>query len=105
MKQRDPLTVFILSILTCGIYSWYWLVKTKGEMNRLGANVPTAWIWLIPFVGSIWWLWKYSEGVEIVTKEKVSAILSFVLMFCISIIGQAILQNSYNQIDATYKAE
>jgi len=50
-------------------------------------------------------LWKYSEGVEIVTKEKVSAILSFVLMFCISIIGQAILQNSYNQIDATYKAE
>lgn len=54
MKNRNPLLVFLLSILTGGIYSWYWLVKTKGEMNKLGEKIPTAWIWLIPIIGNFW---------------------------------------------------
>jgi len=100
MKQRSPIAVFLLSLVTGGIYSWYWAVKTKGEMNNLGEKIPTAWIWLIPMVGSIWWLWKYSEGVEHVTNEKVSGVLAFVLLFLLGNIGQAIIQDSFNKIVA-----
>jgi hypothetical protein len=86
----------LLPIVTLGIYSWYWEVKTKGEMNKLGEKIPTAWIWLIPFVGYLWWAWKYSEGVGHVTKDKAPAILVFLLMFFTGSIGDAIIQYYFN---------
>ena len=85
MKQRSPIAVFLLGLITFGLYSWYWLVKTKGEMNKLGETIPTAWVWLIPFV-SIWWMWKYSEGVEHVTGEKLGGVLTFVILYLLGII-------------------
>lgn len=124
MKHRKILIVFILYFVTFGIYSWYWNVKTKDEMNKLGACIPTAWIWLIPIVGAIWWEWKYCQGVESVTKGTFSAVLVFLLRIFLwfglagcnikgsffpgfinySILGCiacAILQNSFNSISLT----
>jgi len=92
-------------MVTGGIYSWYWLVKTKTEMNNLGEKIPTAWIWLIPFVGTIWWMWKYAEGVEHVTHNKVSGVLAFILLFCLGTIGEAILQNYFNEDVAVVAAQ
>ena len=43
MKHRSPIAVFLLPLITFGIYSIYWKVKTKGEMNEKGAQIPTAW--------------------------------------------------------------
>jgi hypothetical protein len=100
MKQRNPIAVFLLPFITLGIYSWYWAVKTKGEMNALGEKIPTAWIWLIPIVGTIWWFWEYSKGVEHVTNEKISSILAFVVMWLLGPIGQAIIQDSFNKVAA-----
>jgi hypothetical protein len=98
MKQRSPIAVFIFPIITLGIYSWYWLVKTKGEMNKLGEKIPTAWLWLIPLVGWFWWYWEYSKGVEHVTGEKIKWILAFVLLLILGNIGQAIIQDSFNKV-------
>ncbi len=98
MKKRDPWAVLLLPFITLGIYSWYWEVKTKGEMNKLGQKVPTAWLWLIPFVGYLWWAWKYSEGVGNVTKEKAPGILVFLLMIFTGSIGDAIIQHYFNQL-------
>jgi len=96
LTKRSPIAVFFLPFVTLGIYAWYWEIKTKGELNRSGAeHIPTAWIWLIPIVGSIWWLWKYSKGVEQVTG-KYSAALTFVLLFLLGIIGMAIVQDAFN---------
>jgi hypothetical protein len=100
MKHRNPIVVFLLPIITLGIYSWYWSVKTKGEMNKLGEKIPTAWIWLIPVIGYIWWLWEYSKGVEHVTNEKINSVLAFVVLFLLSTIGQAIIQDSFNKISS-----
>ena len=97
MKQRNPFAVFILPALTLGVYGIVWAVKTKNEMNRLGAQIPTAWLIIIPFV-SIYWLWKYSEGVEKVTSEKLSTPLAFVLEFLLGSIGNAILQSEFNKV-------
>jgi hypothetical protein len=100
MKQRSPIAVFLLPFITLGIYSWYWAVKTKGEMNALGEKIPTAWVWLIPIVGFIWWYWEYSKGVEHVTNEKISSILAFIVLWLLSSIGQAIIQDSFNKVSA-----
>ena len=41
MTKRSPLTVFLLALVTIGIYSWYWSVKTKTELNQRGGAIPT----------------------------------------------------------------
>ena len=99
MKQRSPIAVFFLSLITFGIYSIVWSVKTKNEMNKLGSEIPTAWLIIIPFV-SLYWYWKYSEGVEKVTNGSISTVLSFVLLILLGIIGMAVLQNDFNKINA-----
>lgn len=96
MKQRSPIAVFLLPFVTFGIYSIVWQVKTKNEMNNLGATIPTAWLLIVPFV-NIYWLWKYSEGVEKVTNAAITGVLAFVLQFLLGSIGSAILQNEFNK--------
>lgn len=97
MEKRSPVGVFVLSLVTLGIYSIYWLVKTKGELNQRGASIPTAWLIIVPFV-NIWWMWKYAEGVGIATNEKPSGILSFILLWLLGAIGMAIIQDSFNKV-------
>ncbi len=98
MKNRNPILVFVYGLITFGIYSLVWAVKTKGEMNQLGEKIPTAWIILIPLVGPIWFYWAYSQGVGHITQEKMSAILAFILLFLLGAIGEAIIQDSFNNI-------
>ncbi len=100
MKQRSPIAVFLLPFITFGIYSLYWMVKTKGEMNEKGSKIPTAWLIIVPFV-NIWWMWKYGEGVGEVTNEKMSGVIAFILMLLLGNIGQAIIQDSFNKVAGT----
>lgn len=99
MTPRSPIAVFAYSILTLGIYQWYWLVKTKGELNRSQAKVtiPTAFVWLIPIVGGIWWYWRYAEAVDEVTHSKYSTPVSFLIIWLLSTIGCAIMQYAFNE--------
>ena len=104
MIKRNPIVVFLLTIVTFGLYSWYWLVKTKGELNAANNNdprIPTAWIWLIPVVGTLWWLWKFSEGVGKYTNDKLSNIMAFVVLFLLPFgIGQAVVQDALNKVES-----
>lgn len=97
MKNRNPLMVFLLTLLTGGIYGWYWMVKTKGEMNKLGEKIPTAWIWLIPIIGNFWWLWKYAQGVEHVSKNELNMFLTLLALYLLGPIGMAIVQEAFNR--------
>ncbi|MFC1860030.1 DUF4234 domain-containing protein [Chloroflexota bacterium] len=54
MQHREPVMVFLLSVITFGLYSLFWLVATKDQMNAKGAQIPTAWLIIIPLV-NIWW--------------------------------------------------
>lgn len=96
MKQRSIGSVIILSIVTLGIYSIVLLVKTKGEMNQLGAQIPTALLLIVP-LANLWWMWKYSEGVEKVTNNSMQGIVAFLLLWFLGFIGQAIIQDSFNK--------
>ena len=95
MTKRSVVAVILLTCVTFGIYSIYWFVKTKDEMNARGANIPTAWLMIVP-IASIWWMWKWAGGVEHVTKGKQSQAVAFILVFLLSFIGMAIVQSSLN---------
>ncbi len=99
MKRRSPLGLIVLSIVTFGIYTLVWYVKTKREMNAQGASIPTAWLIIVPFV-SYYWLWKFCVGVEKVTKGGMSAAVAFLLAWLLSVIGMAIIQSSLNKVAA-----
>jgi len=97
MKERSPLAVFVLPFITFGIYSLYWLVATKTEMNRNGTNIPTAWLLIVP-LANIWWYWKFSEGVEEVTHRQMSAGVAFLMLFLLPVIGPAIIQTTLTKV-------
>jgi hypothetical protein len=99
MKHRSPAAVLILSLVTFGIYGIYWEVKTKMELARLGAEIPTAWLLIIP-IANLYWIYKYAVGVEKVSGGKTSAVLVLILMLLLSVVGMAILQSEYNKMAA-----
>jgi hypothetical protein len=89
--------VFILSIITFGIYALVWFVSTKNQMNANGAKIPTAWLIIIPIL-DIYWLWKFCEGVGIVTNKRMDGVIAFLLLAFLSVIGMAIIQDSLNKV-------
>ena len=103
VQQRSPIAVALLPFVTFGIYSWYWYVKVKGELNQSQnqVHIPTAFVWLIPFVGGIWYMWKFSQATEIVTGGKYSTPIAFLLLFVLGTwLGGAILQDAFNNCNA-----
>ena len=96
MTKRSVVGVILLSIVTLGIYSIVWFVKTKGEMVKSGADIPTAWLIIVP-IASIYWMWKWAGGVEHVTRGKQSQVIAFILVFVLGLIGMAIVQSALNQ--------
>lgn len=97
MQKQNPLTVFLLTLVTFGIYGVIWLARTRGEMVRKGADIPTTFLIIVPFV-NYYYLWKWSQGVEHVTNGKMSWIVAFVLEWVLGPIGLAIIQDSFNNV-------
>lgn len=97
MSKRSIAAVVILTLVTFGFYGIYWYVSTKDEMVAQGANVPTGWLVIIP-VASIYWKWKWAQGVEHVSRGKMSAGVAFLMVFLLNLIGMAIVQSTFNEI-------
>ncbi len=97
IKKRNIVAVYLLSFVTLGIYALYWTVKTKGEINSLGADIPTAWLLIIPIANLYWW-WKYCEGFATYVKKDNNNILWFLLQTFVGIIMPAIVQSELNKL-------
>ena len=97
MKKRSPIMVVIYMCITFGIYGLFYFYRTKEEMNALGAGIPSFILIFLP-IANIFWLWKWSCGVEKVTNNAISGALAFVLLFCLSVIGVAIVQSKLNTV-------
>lgn len=98
MQKRNPIAVILLSLVTFGIYGIYWEVVTKGEMVKKGADIPTAWLIIVP-IANLWWAYKYCMGVEKVTNGKMSGVLALVLMLVLSYVGIGIIQDAFNNVE------
>lgn len=97
MKKQNPLNVFLLSLFTFGIYGIVWLARTRGEMVRRGAEIPTTFLIILPFI-NLYYLWKWSQGVEHVTNGKMQWFIAFLLQWVLGSIGSAIIQDSFNTV-------
>ena len=97
IKKRNPAFVIIFSIITFGLYAIYWTVKTKNEINRLGANIPTAWLLIIPIVNLYFW-YKYADGFSTYVKKDNNGILWFLLYLFLSPVAMIIFQIELNKL-------
>ena len=96
MKNRSPVVVVLLSVITLGIYALIWQVQTKNEMNRsYAAGIPTAWLILVPFVGALYFMWKWSEGAEKATGMQQISV--FLLMALVPIVGIPVMASKFNE--------
>jgi len=97
MTKRSPVGLIFLFFVTFGIYNIFWFVETKNEMNRLGANIPSAWMLFVPLV-NFRWFWIYGKGVALITNGAYSPVGSFLLMIFLGPFGNAILQGEFNRL-------
>ena len=97
VKCRSILMVYLLSILTFGIYYLYWAVQTKEEMNSLGANIPTGWLLIIPIANLYWW-YKYCDAFAKFVSKDNNGVLYFIIVIILPIIIPAIVQSGLNEI-------
>lgn len=97
MKKRSIAGVLLLPFITFGIYSLVWLIDTKEEMKRKGADIPSALLLIVP-IGNLIWLWKYSKGVERVTSGHSGAGGTFCLLLFLGPIGMAVAQSGLNKV-------
>ena len=104
-KVRHPVLVYVLNMLTCGIYGIYWFFVTCEDINRgLGRKehnpivdfvlaIVTCGLWWI------WWSWKASESiVELQEKWGVTPKMDAAILFICSFFGfgQIVKQLSMN---------
>ena len=97
LSRRSLIKVYVFGIITLGIYFIFWLIKTKNEMNSLGAEIPTAWLLIIP-IANIYWLYRYAEGFSKIIKKDNNPVLWFILFWLVPIIIPAIVQSELNKI-------
>jgi multisubunit Na+/H+ antiporter MnhG subunit len=101
MKNRGIVGVILLPFVTFGIYTIYWFVSTKEELNQQGAEIPTAWLLIVP-IANIFWMYKYFEGAEKVTNQKVNAVIMLIIsLFITPVISSALCQSAYNNLVAS----
>jgi hypothetical protein len=96
-KNRSIAVVYILGIITLGIYFIYWIVSTKGEIKNMGADIPTAWLLIIP-IANLYFYYKYCEGFAKFVKKDNNGLLYFIVFALIGIIMPAIIQSGLNDV-------
>ena len=96
----------ILSIVTCGIYGIYWLIKLNDEINIL-ANDPGATSGGIVFLLSIvtcgiylfYWLYKMGEKCDRIKGTSSSSGILYLILGIVgfSIISYCLMQDTINK--------
>jgi len=97
IKERNIIVVYLLGIITFGIYFLYWFAKTKDEINNnFGANIPTAILVIIP-IANIYWMYRYAKAFSENVKKDNNTILWALLFIIVGIIAPAIVQSELNK--------
>ena len=107
MTKRSVATVIILSIITCGIYGWYWLYKTANELQRsrgVSKIQPIVSLLLSIFVGSVGFALFGYDAAECIDKmngdrgiASDNKIVYILLGVFIPIVLIGIVQNEINK--------
>ena len=96
-QWRSPVLVIVFAVSTFGLYMIYWYVQTKSEINSLGANIPTAWLYIIPIV-NLYFLYKYSDGFSYYVKKDNAPVAWFLLSIVIKPVFMILVQMELNKL-------
>ena len=103
-SRSIPLAI-ILSLVTCGIYVFYWQAKLTDEMNELlNKRNATSGVMAVIFtiitccIYFLYWSYKMGEGVDTIKgKRGDTGILYLILSFIgLGIIPMALVQDAIN---------
>lgn len=103
-EKRDCIKNIILSLVTCGIYGWFWrfqmakdCVKLKDE-NDAGTLEAILMIF-VPFIGFYLAEKKFAEGCQARGIEhKDNAILYLIVALLLPIVNDYLLQTELNKV-------
>lgn len=113
-QQRSVATVVIFSIITCGIYLFYWYYVTMRDLNAyldvsdMDSGIELILVIFVPFY-AIYWLYKYAKrasdahakaGLSIKDDSVIILLLS---IFGLGVVSVAILQSTINEAYSTVK--
>lgn len=106
IPPRNIVVALLLTFVTCGIYSIYWMIKLNDEINLL-AEEPDATSGGMVFLFSLitcgiyglYWMYKMGERVDkINNKEGYTGILYLVLsLFGLGIVSYCLMQDTINK--------
>jgi hypothetical protein len=108
-EVRSPAMVVVLSIITCGIYAWYWLYKIGEELKNYlgdeginpGMNLVLS---IICFPYYFYVLYQYSKKItESQQKNGLAGddnalVVVLLAIFGLTIVALPIMQNSLNKV-------
>lgn len=109
VKNRSIAVSIILSLVTCGFYSWYWLVCLNDDLNKLTKREDTSGgvvlILTLVTCGIYGWYWLYKSGEKVDYLKQAngetpasSAIVYLLLgIFGLGIISYALIQDEINK--------
>jgi hypothetical protein len=98
MRERTIWAMVILTIVTFGFYTIYWIVGTKRDLNRMGAQIPTSLLFFIPFA-NFYYLYLFAAAFcKYVLKDPSQEIAYFLLITFLMPIGTFIYQIKINDM-------
>ncbi len=97
ITKRDITKMILLLIVTLGLYLIYWAFVTTKELNQLGARIPTALLFIIPFA-NFYFMYKFAAAfAQIVVKDEKQTVAYFLLLALLMPIGAVIYQVQMNK--------
>lgn len=106
---RNPIMVVFLSIITCGIYTLFWMYSFASELKlylsdeTINPGVDLLFS-ILCFPYFYYWVYKYSKLVEsaqekaAMTKDDNATLNIILSIFGLGLVSMAILQSSANKI-------
>ena len=108
IKQRKLVTCILLSLITCGIYSIYWVIMLAKEAVSVkdpadNAVLEIVLMLFLPFLGIFLTEKKFAEGCAArgIAHSDNSVIYLVLGIIGLGIIGICMLQNDLNKIATT----
>jgi magnesium-transporting ATPase (P-type) len=102
-EKQNLVFLFLLILCTFGIYYLFWLYNTKEDINGAGGQIPTFWLYIIPFL-NIYFLYCFAyEFVKIIRKHACHkcTVIYFLIALIVPIIFPFVIQYQVNKyVDA-----
>jgi len=97
ISKRNIAMIYILTIVTFGIYGIIWLYYVHKDIQALGGELPSFILALIP-IASIYYLYRLALEFAKVVGEEDKGLTYFLIFMLVSIAMPFIVQSKLNKL-------